>query len=153
MAGLAVIQWMVDTLGILALPLLALAELLVVAGAWKALAAMGRRRWAALVPVFAGYELCEGASGDRGLSAAVVVTGVLWVLPVNWAAAGLAWVDALVALAALAVSCVASHKLSRAFGLGPSWTVALVLVPFLALPALTSGNACYLGPVDLPRAC
>ncbi len=49
-------------------PAVVILSLGTVAGRWAALGKMGRRRWAAIVPIFSTWEVCQGASGSRALS-------------------------------------------------------------------------------------
>lgn len=130
-------------------PPLALVLLIcLIAGKWMVLADMGRPRWAALIPFYADWQLCMGASGNGRLAACIVVTEVANALSQALMPDGLRWLAQLVLLAAVAANCVLCHKVARSFGRGIGLTVALALVPPVAYLVIPFGSAVYRGPVD-----
>lgn len=132
-------------------PAVVILSLSVTAGRWVVLGKMGRRRWAALIPIFSTWEVSEGASGNRALSTVASAASAAYFI---WGVLGLGgyyvteWVTALLLALFIVTQLIVSERLARAFGAGPGYAVGLVLVPFVAYPLLVSGNKVYLGPVD-----
>ena len=145
------VSWLSDMLLMLWVPAVAILALSVVAGRWVVLGKMGCRRWAALIPLFSDWEVVKGASGSRTLGVVAVAVGAAYLLPVDWALGGLGWVDAALSVAWLVTQLVVADRLARAFGAGPGYAAALVLLPFIGYPLLTMDGRVYLGPVDVPQ--
>ena len=126
-----------------------------VAGRWAALGKMGRRRWAAIVPIFSTWEVCQGASGSRVLSTVAATASAAFLISVLL---GLGrhyetqWVATLILALWIVTQLVVSERLARAFGAGPGFAAGLVLVPIVAYPLLVMDGKVYLGPVDGVRA-
>ena len=133
------------------LPAVVILSLSVTAGRWVVLGKMGRRRWAALIPIFSTWEVSKGASGNRALSTVASTASAAYFI---WGVLGLGgyygteWVTALLLAFYVATQLIVSERLARAFGAGSGYAVGLVLVPFVAYPLLVSDNKVYLGPVD-----
>ena len=127
-------------------PAVVILSLGTVAGRWAALGKMGRRRWAAIVPIFSTWEVCQGASGSRALSSVSTTASAALLLSVLL---GLGryyesqWVASLIF-----AFWVVSERLARAFGAGPGYAAGLVLIPIVAYPLLMMDGKVYLGPVD-----
>lgn len=118
----------------------------VVMGKWMTLGKMGRPGWAALIPFYADWQICMGASGDRALGVCVVALEILNVIAQNWLPDSLVWLEALVGVAAFAAGCVLAYRVSGAFGRGMGLTVALALIPSIAYLVIGLGSAEYRGP-------
>ena len=132
-------------------PAVVILSLGTVAGRWAALGKMGRRRWAAIVPVFSTWEVSEGASGSRALSSVSTTASAALLLSVLL---GLGryyesqWVASLIFAFWVVTQLVVSERLARAFGAGPGYAAGLVLIPIVAYPLLMMDGKVYLGPVD-----
>lgn len=132
-------------------PAAAILSLGTIAGRWAALGKMGRRRWAAIVPIFSTWEVSEGASGSRALSTVAATASAALLLSVLL---GLGryyetqWVATLVFALWAVTQLVVSERLARAFGAGPGYAAGLVLIPIVAYPLLMMNGKVYLGPVD-----
>ena len=66
-------QFLINSLATLWLPAIVILMLSTIAGRWVVLGKMGRRRWAAIIPIFSTWEVSEGASGNRALSTVAFV--------------------------------------------------------------------------------
>lgn len=145
--------FLINSLITLWFPAIIILMLSTVAGRWVVLGKMGRRRWAAIIPIFSTWEVAKGASGSRALSVVASVASAVQLLSVLL---GLGryfetqWLAALVLALWLVMQLVVSERLARAFGAGPGYgyAVGLVLLPFVAYPLLVAENRVYLGPVD-----
>lgn len=122
-----------------------------IAGRWVVLGKMGRRRWAAIVPVFSTWEVSEGASGNRTLGTVAAASSAALLLSVLL---GLGryfetqWLATLILALWVLTQLVVSERLARAFGAGPGFAAGLVLIPIIAYPLLVMDGKVYLGPVD-----
>lgn len=130
-------------------PLALVLVICLVIGKWMVLADMGRPRWAALIPFFADWQLCMGASGDGRLAACVVATEVVNALSQALMPDGLSWLATIVSIVAVVANCVLCYKIACSFGRGLGLTVALALVPPVAYLVIAFGSAVYQGPVDV----
>lgn len=132
-------------------PAVVILSLGTVAGRWAALGKMGRRRWAAIVPIFSTWEVSEGASGSRVLSTVAATASAAFLISVLL---GLGrhyetqWVATLILALWIVTQLVVSERLARAFGAGPGFAAGLVLVPIVTYPLLVMDGKVYLGPVD-----
>ena len=132
-------------------PAVVILSLSVTAGRWVVLGKMGRRRWAALIPIFSTWEISEGASGNRALSTVASAASAAYFI---WGVLGLGgyyateWVTALLLVLFTVTQLIVSERLARSFGVGLGYAAGLVFVPFVAYPLLVSNNNVYLGPVD-----
>lgn len=136
-------------------PAVVILSLSTVAGRWVALGRMGRRRWAAIVPIFSTWEVSEGASGNRALSTVAATASAALLLSVLL---GLGryyetqWVATLVFAFWVVMQLMVSERLSRSFGAGPGFAAGLVLIPIVAYPLLMTDGKVYIGPVDRAEA-
>ena len=145
--------FLTNSLATLWFPAIVILMLSTVAGRWVALGKMGRRRWAAIIPVFSTWEVAKGASGNRALSTVASIASAAYLISVLL---GLGrhfesqWVAALLLALWVVTQLVVSERLARSFGAGPgyAYAVGLVLLPFIAYPLLVAENRVYLGPVD-----
>lgn len=145
--------FLINSLMTLWLPAIVILMLSTIAGRWVVLGKMGRRRWAAIIPIFSTWEVAEGAAGNRTLSAVVSIASGAQLLSVLL---GLGryfetqWLAALLLALWLVMQLVVSERLARAFGSEPGYGYAIgfVLLPFIAYPLLIADNRVYLGPVD-----
>lgn len=143
--------FLANTLMTLWFPAVVILMLSTVAGRWAALARMGGRRWAAIIPVFSTWEVCKRASGSRLLGTAASLASAAQLLSVLLGL-GRYYETQVIAVLILVLWVVTqlavSERLARAFGAGPGYAVALVLLPVVGYPLLLADNKVYLGPVD-----
>lgn len=132
-------------------PAVVILSLATIAGRWVALGKMGRRRWAAIIPIFSTWEVSEGASGNRVLSTVAAAASASLLLS---ALLGLGrhyetqWLATLALAFWVVTQLVVSERLARSFGAGPGFAAGLVLVPIVTYPLLMMDGKVYLGPVD-----
>ena len=137
------------------LPAIVILALSTVAGRWVALGKMGRRRWAAIIPVFSTWEVSEGASGNRALSTVASLASAAYLLSVLLGFGRFfetTWLANLLLGFWLVMQLMVSQKLARSFGAGPGYAAGLVFIPIIAYPLLMTDGKVYLGPVDKPTA-
>ena len=144
-------SWLTDTMLVIWLPAIVILALSVIGGRWVILRRMGRRRWAALVPVLSTWEVAEGASGNRALSTLAAAASAAYLL--SWllgfgSHVESAWLHNAISVAWLVAQLVVSERLARAFEAGPGHAAALVILPFVGYPLLASKSRIYRGPVD-----
>lgn len=143
--------FLTNSIATLWFPAAVILSLATVAGRWVALGKMGRRRWAAIIPIFSTWEVSEGASGNRALSTVAAAASATLLLS---ALLGLGrhyetqWLATLVLAFWVVTQLVVSERLARAFGTGPGFAAGLVLVPIVTYPLLMMDGKVYLGPVD-----
>ena len=73
-------QFLTNSLATLWLPAIVILMLSTIAGRWVVLGKMGRRRWAAIIPIFSTWEVLEGASGNRALSTVASVASAAYLV-------------------------------------------------------------------------
>lgn len=145
--------FLTSSLATLWFPAIVILMLSAIAGRWVALGKMGRRRWAAIIPVFSTWEVCAGASGSRSLgvvasaASAACLISLLLGLGRHFESQ---WVAALLLALWVVTQLVVGERLARSFGARQShaYAVGLVLLPFIAHPLLVAENKVHLGPVD-----
>lgn len=145
--------FLINSLMTLWLPAIVILMLSTIAGRWVVLGKMGRRRWAAIIPIFSTWEVAEGAAGNRTLSAVASIASGAQLLSVLLGFGRYfetQWLSTLVLALWIVTQLVVSERLARAFGAetGYGYAVGLVLLPFIAYPLLVADNRVYLGPVD-----
>ena len=74
--------FLINSLMTLWFPAIVILMLSTVAGRWVVLGKMGRRRWAAIIPIFSTWEVAKGASGSRALSVVASVASAVQLLSV-----------------------------------------------------------------------
>jgi hypothetical protein len=97
---------------------------IIITGMWRVFTKAGQKGWAALIPIYNTYILLK-----------IVNRPAWWLL-----------VMLFIPIADLLLAIIVMHDLAKAFGKGAGMTIALVLVPFVALPVLGFGKAEYTGP-------
>lgn len=140
-----------NSLAALWFPAAVILSLSTVCGRWVVLGRMGRRRWAALVPVFSTWEVSEGASGNRALGTLAAAASAAYLLSCLLGFGShveTTWLHSVISVAWLVAQLVVSDRLARAFGAGPGHAAALVILPFVGYPLLASESRVYLGPAD-----
>lgn len=148
-------QFVANALATLWLPAIVILMLATIAGRWVVLSKMGRRRWAAIIPVFSTWEVAEGASGNRALSTVASIASAAYLMS---ALLGVGryfetqWLATLLLAFWVVTQLIVSERLARAFGAGPGYAAGLVLIPIVAYPLLMMDGKVYLGPVDGVRA-
>ena len=145
--------FLTSSLATLWLPAIVILMLSTVAGRWVVLGKMGRRRWAAIIPIFSTWEVAKGAAGNRTLSAAASIASGAQLLSVLLGFGRYfetQWLSTLVLALWIVTQLVVSERLARAFGAAPgyAYAVGLVLLTFVGYPLLITDNKVYLGPVD-----
>ena len=148
-------KFVANALATLWLPAIVILMLGIIAGRWVVLGKMGRRRWAAIIPVFSTWEVSEGASGNRALSTAASIASAAYLIS---ALLGVGryfetqWLATLLLAFWVVTQLIVSERLARAFGAGPGYAAGLVLIPIIAYPLLVMDGKVYLGPVDGAKA-
>ena len=148
-------KFVANALATLWLPAIVILMLGTIAGRWVVLGKMGRRRWAAIIPVFSTWEVSEGASGSRTLSVVASIASAACLIS---ALLGVGryfetqWLATLLLAFWVVTQLIVSERLARAFGAGPGYAAGLVLVPIIAYPLLVMDGKVYLGPVDKVKA-
>ena len=148
-------KFVANALATLWLPAIVILMLGTIAGRWVVLGKMGRRRWAAIIPVFSTWEISEGASGNRALSTAASIASAAYLIS---ALLGVGryfetqWLATLLLAFWVVTQLIVSERLARAFGAGPGYAAGLVLIPIVAYPLLVMDGKVYLGPVDGAKA-
>lgn len=140
-----------NSLSTLWLPAVVILSLSTIAGRWVVLGRMGRRRWAALIPIFSTWEISEGASGNRALSTAASAASAANLISLLMGFGRYyesQWVALLLFAFFILMQLIVSERLARSFGVGLGYAAGLVFVPLVAYPLLVSNNNVYLGPVD-----
>ena len=143
--------FILNSLSALWLPAVVILSLSTIAGRWVVLGRMGRRRWAALIPIFSTWEISEGASGNRALStvaSAASAANLITMLMGFGRYYESQWIALLLFAFFILMQLIVSERLARSFGVGLGYAVGLVFVPFVAYSLLVSNNNVYLGPVD-----
>ena len=147
--------FLINSLAMLWLPAIVILMLSTIAGRWVVLGKMGRRRWAAIIPVFSTWEVSEGASGNRTLSVIASAVSAAYLVSVLLGVGRYfetQWLATLLFTLWVVTQLVVSERLARAFGAGPGYAAGLILVPIVAYPLLVMDGKVYLGPVDGVRA-
>ena len=147
--------FLINSLSVLWLPAIVILMLSTIAGRWVVLGKMGRRRWAAIIPVFSTWEVSEGASGNRALSTVASVASAAHLVSFLLGVGRYfetQWLATLLFSLWVVMQLVVSERLARSFGAGPGYAVGLVLVPIVAYPLLVMDGKVYLGPVDGVKA-
>ncbi len=108
---------------VLVVAVLAVAALLTVVPLWRLYQRAGRPGWAAIVPIFSQYTLCE-----------VVGRPVWWLI----------WL--FIPYVNVVFWLIFAIDLARSFGKSTGFGVGLWLLPIVFLPILGYGSAPYLGP-------
>ena len=148
-------KFVANALATLWLPAIVILMLGIIAGRWVVLGKMGRRRWAAIIPVFSTWEVPEGASGNRALSVVASIASATCLIS---ALLGVGryfetqWLATLLLAFWIVTQLIVSERLARAFGAGPGYAAGLVLIPIIAYPLLVMDGKIYLGPVDKVKA-
>lgn len=148
-------KFVANALATLWLPAIVILMLSTIAGRWVVLDKMGRRRWAAIIPVFSTWEVSEGASGNRALSTVASIASAAYLMS---ALLGVGryfetqWLATLLLAFWVVTQLIVSERLARAFGAGPGYAAGLVLIPIVAYPLLVMDGKVYLGPVDGAKA-
>ena len=101
----------------------AISVLLTVVPMWRIFRRAGRPGWAAIVPIFSQYTLCE-----------VVGRPVWWLI----------WL--LIPYVNVVFWLIFAIDLARSFGRSSGFGVGMWLLPFIFVPILGYGSAPYLGP-------
>lgn len=117
--------------------------LLPVAGKWKVYGKLGMPGWYSIIPVYAGYKLCERV--HRGDETRTFLMAYLIVLICSWAFCWVDTVGALLALAQLVMTIIVLNDMSRAFGKETGYTIGLVIFGFVFWTMLGFGAS---EPVD-----
>lgn len=147
--------FLINSLATLWLPTIVILMLSTIAGRWVVLGKMGRRRWAAIIPIFSTWEVSEGASGNRALSTVAFVASAAHLVSFLLGVGRYfetQWLATLLFSLWVVTQLIVSERLARAFGAGPGYAAGLVLVPIVAYPLLVMDGKVYLGPVDGVRA-
>ena len=147
--------FLINSLATLWLPAIVILMLSTIAGRWVVLGKMGRRRWAAIIPIFSTWEVSEGASGNRALSTVAFVASAAHLVSFLLGVGRYfetQWLATLLFSLWVVTQLIVSERLARAFGAGPGYAAGLVLVPIVAYPLLVMDGKVYLGPVDGVRA-
>ena len=110
-------------LAVTAIAAIAIAVLLTVVPMWRIFRRAGRPGWAAIVPIFSQYTLCE-----------VVGRPVWWLI----------WL--LIPYLNIVFWLIFAIDLARAFGRSTGFGVGMWLLPIIFVPILGYGSAPYLGP-------
>lgn len=117
--------------------------LLPIVGKWKVYGKLGMPGWYSIIPVYAGYKLCERVhrtdEGRTFLMAYLIVLICSWVF---------CWVDTvgvLLALAQLVMDIIVLNDMSRTFGKETGYTIGLVIFGFVFWTMLGFGAS---EPVD-----
>ena len=148
-------EFVANVLATLWLPAIVILMLGIIAGRWVVLGKMGRRCWAAIIPVFSTWEVSEGASGNRALSTVASIASAACLIS---ALLGVGryfetqWLATLLLAFWIVTQLIVSERLARAFGAGPGYAAGLVLIPIIAYPLLVMDGKVYLGPVDKVKA-
>lgn len=148
-------KFVANALATLWLPAIVILMLSTIAGRWVVLGKMGRRRWAAIIPVFSTWAVSEGASGNRALSTVASIASAAYLMS---ALLGVGryfetqWLATLLLAFWVVTQLIVSERLARAFGAGPGYAAGLVLIPIVAYPLLVMDGKVYLGPVDGAKA-
>ena len=148
-------QFLTNSLATLWLPAIVILMLSAIAGRWVVLGKMGRRRWAAIIPIFSTWEVSEGASGNRALSTVASVASAAYLVSFLLGVGRYfetQWLATLLFAFWVVTQLIVSERLARAFGAGPGYAAGLVFVPIVAYPLLVMDGKVYLGPVDGVRA-
>lgn len=93
-------------------------------GLWKIFVKAGKPGWAAIVPFYNTYCLCEMSFGTGWLFLLMLVPCVGQIMMI------IMWI-----------------KLSQAFGKGAGFGIGILFFPFIFLPMLGFGDAQFSGPV------
>ena len=131
-------QFLTNSLATLWLPAIVILMLSTIAGRWVVLGKMGRRRWAAIIPIFSTWEVSEGASGNRALSTVASVASAAHLVSILLGVGRYfetQWLATLLFAFWVVMQLVVSERLARSFGAGPGYAVGLVLVPIVAYPS------------------
>jgi len=96
---------------------------LIFAGFWKTFVKAGQPGWAAIIPIYNGYVLCQIA-GRPGW----------WVILT------------LIPLVGVVVAIIVCLDVARAFGKGSGFGLGLAFLSFIFFPILGFGTAQYQGP-------
>ena len=94
-------------------------------GMWKIFVKAGRPGWAAIVPFYNTYCLCEMSFGTGWLFLLMLVPCVGQIMMI------IMWI-----------------KLAQAFGKGAGFGIGILFFPFVFLPMLGFGDAEYVGPAQ-----
>lgn len=95
----------------------------ILAGLWMVFQKAGKPGWAAIVPLYNGIVILE-----------IVGRPIWWII--------LFFIPFINLLASILIY----NDLAKSFGKGVGWTIGLLLLPFVFVPALGFGSAQYLGP-------
>ena len=96
---------------------------LVIAGIWKTFVKAGQPGWAAIVPIYNIYVLCQ-------------IAGRPW-----W------WLLVmLIPVVGIVAAIIVSIDVAKSFGKGTGFAIGLALLPFVFYPILGFGSAQYQGP-------
>ena len=96
---------------------------LVIAGIWKTFVKAGQPGWAAIVPIYNIYVLCQ-------------IAGRPW-----W------WLLVmLIPVVGIVAAIIVSIDVAKSFGKGTGFAIGLALLPFAFYPILGFGSAQYQGP-------
>ena len=147
--------FLINSLATLWFPAIVILMLSTIAGRWVVLGKMGRRRWAAIVPVFSTWEVSEGASGNRALSVTASAASTAYLVSILLGVGRYfetQWLATLLFVFWVVTQLIVSERLARAFGAGAGYAAGLVLVPIVAYPLLVMDGRVYLGPVDGVKA-
>ena len=131
-------QFLTNSLATLWLPAIVILMLSTIAGRWVVLGKMGRRRWAAIIPIFSTWEVSEGASGNRALSVTASAASTAYLVSILLGVGRYfetQWLATLLFAFWVVMQLVVSERLARSFGAGPGYAVGLVLVPIVAYPS------------------
>ncbi len=96
---------------------------LMVVSVWKVSVKAGKPGWAAIIPFYNFYVLCQ------------IIGWPGWML-----------ILFLVPLVNLVVALAAQLKLAQCFGKGAGFTIGFILLPVVFLPLLAFGDAAYTAP-------
>ncbi|HYG83489.1 MAG TPA: DUF5684 domain-containing protein [Verrucomicrobiae bacterium] len=101
-----------------------------IVGLWKIFEKAGQKGWKAIIPIYNLVTLFQ----IIGRSPWLILIYLLTPIPL------------IGAVAALILTIITTHDLSRSFGKGVGMTILNVLFPFIGYPILGFGDAVYRGP-------
>ena len=104
-----------------------------------------RPAWAALIPYWSDYVMCDAVHCRRELTLAVPIVGAV---AFALAVLGADELSGLCTLAYFVLTCVMAYMVARACGHGAGWTVGMVLLPFVFWPLTAAAFGQGSAPAD-----